>query len=153
TRRVNVNRLETPEENRSSYKTIEFMVNKRMTNRWSLMLAAHHLWADDTLWGKPEDPNEAIYNAYSFTNWAVKVVGTYQAPWSIVVTPLLRHQSGDPLRRRVDVALRSGTVQYTAEGFGKYRVDNPTILDTRLEKRFNLAAGHRIRLFFDAVKL
>jgi Carboxypeptidase regulatory-like domain len=150
---ANVNRLETPEENRSAYKTIEFMVNKRMTNRWSLMLAAHHLWADDTLWGKPEDPNEAIYNAYSFTNWAVKVVGTYQAPWSIVVTPLLRHQSGDPLRRRVDVALRSGTVQYTAEGFGKYRVDNPTILDTRLEKRFNLAAGHRIGLFFDAFNL
>jgi hypothetical protein len=149
---ASVARLETPEENGESFKTVEFMVNKRMTNRWSLQVSAHHLWANDTLWGKPENPNEAIYNAYSFTNWAFKVFATYQAPWGIVVTPLIRHQSGDPLRRRIDVTLRSGTFEYTAEGFGKYRVDNPTIVDARIEKRFRLPAGHRFG-FFDAFNL
>ncbi len=151
---ASVSRLETPEENGASYKTIEFMLNKRMTNRWSLLIAAHHLWANDTLFGKIENPNEGIYNEYSFTNWAVKVVGSWQAPWGIVLTPLVRHQSGDPIRRIVDVSLpRSGTFEYTAEGFGKYRVDNPTIFDTRIEKRFSLPAGHRFGVFFDAFNI
>jgi hypothetical protein len=150
---ASVSRLETPDENDESYKTIEFLVTKRMSNRWSLLIAAHHLWAADTLWGLPENPNEAIYNAYNFTNWAFKVSSTYQAPWGLVITPLLRHQSGDPLRRRVDVSLRSGTFEYTAEGFGKYRVDNPTIIDTRVEKRFRLPSGHRFGVFFDGFNL
>jgi hypothetical protein len=57
------------------------------------------------------------------------------------------------LRRQVDVTLRSGTFEYTAEGFGKYRVDNPTLLDLRLEKRFRLGAGHRLGVFLDAFNL
>jgi hypothetical protein len=150
---ASVSRLETPEENKATFKTVEFMVNKRMTNRWSLMVAAHYLWANDDLYGKPENPNEEIYNRYDFTNWALKVVGSYQAPFGIVITPLVRHQSGDPIRRRVDVALRTGTFEYTAEAFGKYRVDNPTIVDTRVEKRFTIAAGHRLGLFFDGFNL
>ena len=150
---ASIDRLETPEENGESYKTIEFMLNKRMSNRWSLMVAAHHLWAKDTASGKIENPNEALYNEYGFTNWAFKVSGTYQAPWGLVFTPLVRHQSGDPLRRLVPVTLRSGTFNYTGEGFGKYRVDNPTIFDIRLEKRFQLAAGHRFGVFFDGFNL
>jgi hypothetical protein len=150
---ASIARLETPEENRASYKTIEFVVNKRMSSRWSLQVSAHHLWANDTLWGKPENPNEALYNEYSFTNWAFKAFGTYNAPWDVVITPLIRHQSGDPLRRRIDVTLRSGTFESTVEGFGKYRVDNPTLVDLRLEKRFRLAAGHRLGVFLDGFNL
>jgi hypothetical protein len=150
---ASVSRLETPDDNDESYKTVELMVNKRMSGRWSLMVAAHHLWANDTQWGHAENPNEAIYNAYSFTNWAFKISGTYRAPWDVVITPLVRHQSGDPLRRRVDVSLRSGTFEYTAEGYGKYRVDNPTIVDTRLEKRFSLPRGNRFGVFFDAFNI
>jgi hypothetical protein len=148
-----VGRLETPEENFNRYKTIELMVNKRMSDRWSLVASAHHLWADTTLWGKDEDPNEALYNEYSFTNWSFKLFGTYRAPWGIVVSPLLRHQSGDPIRRRINVTLRSGTFQHTAEGFGKYRVDNPTIFDTRIEKRFRLPRNHMFGLFLDAFNI
>jgi hypothetical protein len=150
---ASVSRLETPPENSARFKTIELMLNKRMSNRWSLMIAAHHLWADDTLFGKAENPNEALYNEYSFTNWAFKIVGTYQAPWGVVVTPLLRHQSGDPLRRVLDQELRSGDFEFTAEGYGIYRVDNPTIFDLRLEKRFNLVAGTQLGIFLDAFNL
>jgi TonB dependent receptor len=150
---VSVDRLETPDENRESFKTVEFMVNKRMSNRWSLMVAAHRMWANDTDSGKIENPNEALYTDYSFTNWALKVVGTLEGPWGIVATPLLRHQSGDPMRRRVSVTLRSGTLSYTAEGVGESRVDNPTIVDVRLEKRFRIQNGHRLGLFLDGFNL
>jgi hypothetical protein len=150
---ASIDRLETPEENRESYKTVELMLNKRMSNRWSLMVAAHHLWAQDTASGEIENPNEALYNEYDFTNWALKLAGTYQAPWDVVVTPLVRHQSGDPLRRLIRVTLRSGNFNYTAEGFGNYRVDNPTIFDVRLEKRFPLPSGHRLGVFFDGFNL
>jgi hypothetical protein len=129
------------------------MVNKRMTNRWSLMVAAHHMWANDTAAGKIENPNEALYTDYSFTNWAFKVVGTVEGPWGVVATPLVRHQSGDPLRRFVRTSLRTGTFDYTAEGHGTYRVDNPTIVDVRLEKRFRIQNGHRLGVFLDGFNL
>ena len=150
---ASVSRLETPEENKESYKTVEFMVNKRMSNRWSLMVAAHHLWANDTAAGKIENPNEALYTDYSFTNWAFKIVGTIEGPWGVVATPLVRHQSGDPLRRLVRNTLRGGTFDYTAERHGTYRVDNPTIVDVRLEKRFRIQNGHRLGLFLDGFNL
>jgi hypothetical protein len=150
---ASVSRLETPEENRESYKTVEFMVNKRMANRWSLMIAAHHLWAKDTDAGKIENPNQALYTDYDFTNWAFKVVSTLEAPWGIVATPLLRHQSGDAMRRLVRTSLRTGTFDYTAERHGTYRVDNPTILDVRLEKRFRMGNGHRFGVFLDGFNL
>jgi hypothetical protein len=150
---ASVDRLETPAENKESFKTVELMVNKRMTNRWSLMVAAHHMWANDTAAGKIENPNEALYTDYSFTNWAFKVVGTVEGPWGVVATPLVRHQSGDPLRRFVRTSLRTGTFDYTAEGHGTYRVDNPTIVDVRLEKRFRIQNGHRLGLFLDGFNL
>jgi hypothetical protein len=148
-----VGRLETPAGNDRDYKSVELTVNKRMSDRWSLVASVHHTWIHDFVYDTPEDPNEAIYNEYRTGNWSFKVFGTYRAPWSIVFTPMLRHQSGDPERRDVDVTLRSGTFEYVAEGYGKYRVDNPTLLDTRLEKKFTLPRSHSLGVFFDAFNI
>ena len=41
----------------------------------------------------------------------------------------------------------------TAERHGTYRVDNPTIVDVRLEKRFRIQNGHRLGLFLDGFNL
>ena len=71
--------------------------------------------------------------------------------WGIVVSPVLRHQSGDPLARVVQasrgVDLATGltrntnsTINYEAEQTGAYREDNITIFDARLEKRFRLSS-------------
>ena len=46
-----------------------------------------------------------------------------------------------------------GFVAVLIDEFGKYRVDNPTIFDTRVEKRFRLPRGHRIGVFFDGFNL
>ncbi len=146
--------LSTPEDNDLDYRSIDVTINKRMTGRWSLVASGVYTWNHQTLNGHPQNPNQALYNEYRTTTWAFKAFGTYRAPWDIVISPIVRHQSGDPLRRIVQVTgLRSGTFNYTAEGFDKYREDNVTIFDARLEKEFRVGGGRKVGVFFDAFNI
>lgn len=145
--------FQTPDENDQDFKSIEFTVNKRMSQRWSLVASFHHTWAHTTLFGKPENPNQAIYNEHNFTDWTFKLFGTYRAPYGVNVSPLVRHQSGDPLSRIVEAPLRSGDFNYRVEPVGAYRVDNITLFDLRAEKRFGLPGAHEVGLFFDAFNI
>jgi hypothetical protein len=146
--------LRTPDDNDADYKSIDLTLNKRMTERWSLVSSFLYTWSHNLLFGHPQNPNEELSNEYRTTDWAFKVFGTYRAPWGVVVSPVLRHQGGDPLRRIVQVTgLRAGTFNYTAEPMGAYREDNVTIFDTRLEKVFKLPDRREVALFFDAFNL
>ncbi len=146
------NDLQTPDEAHRNYKSIDVTLNKRMSNRWSLVSSFLYTWTQDYLYGLSENPNQDLYNYYDNTAWAFKLFGTYRAPWGVRVSPVVRHQSGDGLRRIVEVTLRTGTFNYTAEPFGTYREDNVTLFDTRLEKQFQLAR-RRVGLFFDAFNI
>lgn len=146
--------LSTPSDNDLDYKSIDVTINKRVTGRWSLVASGVYTWNHETLNGHPQNPNQALYNEYRTTSWAFKVFGTYRAPYDIAVSPIVRHQSGDNLRRIVQVTgLRSGTFNFTAEGFGKYREDNVTIFDTRVEKEFAIGGGRKVGVFFDAFNI
>lgn len=145
--------LQTPEENYRNYNSLDVTLNRRMANRWSLVSSFLYTWIDDSLYGRPENPNQDRYNRYDTTLWAVKLFGTYRAPWDVRVSPVLRHQAGDRLRRILEVTLRTGTFNYTAESFGQYREDNVTLFDMRFEKEVRLRARQRLGLFFDAFNL
>jgi outer membrane receptor protein involved in Fe transport len=136
------------------YKTLEFTLNKRMSNRWSLLASAHMTWNHELLYGVPQNPNQELYNEYRTTDRAFKIFGTYRAPWGVAISPILRHQRGIPVRRIVQVTgLRAGTFNYTADPFGEFRQENVTIFDTRLEKRFSLVGKTGAALFFDAFNI
>ena len=147
-------------------RAVDLTVTRRMRNNWSLMTNFLYNWDRDR--GYPQTPNAERFNDNTVTAWAFKVIGTYRGPWGMVVSPSLRHQSGDALARivqatrginqatgAVNQALNL-TLNYEAERQGDWREDNITIFDARVEKRFRLKnrlANHEVSLFFDAFNI
>jgi hypothetical protein len=102
----------------------------------------------------PVTPNDFI-NAgsggrFEFTTWTAKAYGTYEAPWSVWITPILRHQSGQPFGRTFATGTLSyGTVRVLAEPMGTRRMDNVTILDVRVEKKWRLGNNRSLAALVD----
>jgi outer membrane receptor protein involved in Fe transport len=143
--------LRTPGDIESSDRNIEVTVNKRMSRRWSALASFLYNW--DHGRGHPQNPNQERFNETNLTGWAFKAFGTYQAPWNVIVSPILRHQSGANLSRVVQVSLRTGTLSYAAEAPGTYRSDHITIFDARVEKRIPLTGTRDLSLFVDVFNI
>ncbi|MBI4476656.1 MAG: hypothetical protein HY654_05750, partial [Acidobacteria bacterium] len=147
-------KMEAPADNDSDHASIELTLNKRMTERWALVTSFHHTWSHELLYGVPQNPNQEINNEQKTTVWGFKAFATYRAPRGVTISPVVRHQSGDPLGRVVQITgLRAGTFNYMVEPVGTYRGQNVTILDARVEKTLNLTRTHRLSLFFDAFNI
>ena len=71
-------------------------MNKRLSNRWSMQAGGSHTWAHDFPDTYPNNPNGTFDEDTS--RWDFKVSGTYEAPWGIRLSPLVRHQAGVELR-------------------------------------------------------
>ena len=135
------------------YGSWDVTATKRYSHRWSLVAGFVHTWNGDhanAYFGQsvrqnafPLTPNDLI-NAgpegrYDFRMWSAKAYGTYAAPWGLRISPLLRHQSGQPFGRTVVARLNyAPNLTILAEPFGTRRMDNVTLLDVRVEKRFPL---------------
>jgi hypothetical protein len=151
----------------SHFWTLDTIAQKRFNGRWSLVAAFTHTWSSDhsnTYFGQsirqnfyPLTPNDLINTGcdgrHEFTLWTAKAYGTYQAPWELRITPLVRHQSGQPFGRTFSTSLNYGTVRILAEPVGTRRMDNVTLLDVRVEKVFRLPAGGRFAAFVDVFNL
>jgi hypothetical protein len=146
-------------------RAFDVTLTRRMRNNWSLMTNFLYNWDRDR--GNPQTPNAERHNDNTVTTWAFKVVGTYRGPWGMVVSPSIRHQSGDPLTRLISATRGDEvggltnrpinlTLSYEGEPSGHWREDNITIFDARVEKRFRLRnrlASHEVSLFFDAFNI
>lgn len=130
-------------------KALDFTMSKRMSNKWSLVTSFYYNWDRDR--GRPQTPNGERFNDETLTNWNLKVFGTYQAPWSIVATSSLRHQSGNNLSR--DVSVSGGNIPnntlYEVEDNSAYRTDNVTLVDAKIERRFRLRGNRTVSVFTD----
>jgi len=142
----------------SRYKTVEASMNKRLSNRWSMQTGGSHTWARDFPGAYPNTPNGTFDQPT--TRWEFKLSGTYQAPYAIRISPLLRHQAGANFPRQISVgaasataagAIFSGTID--AEPRNSRRHDNITVLDVRVEKGFNLVRTLRVRGFLDVFNI
>jgi hypothetical protein len=144
----------TSPDNRSTAKNVDFTLTKRLRHRWSVVANYLYTWSEDrTL---VQNPNQAVNNPQKYTAWTFKVFGTYQAPYGLVVTPVVRHQSGTPIARIVQVPQRaasSGQLSFAVDPTGAWRQDNVTIFDTRVEKRLRVDARRELGLFFDAFNI
>jgi len=150
----------------SAYWTWEVDANRRTRGRWSLGAGFSYTWNGDQASGYsgqaarsnpyPLTPNDLINTGtggrHEFTTWTATAHGTYQAPWGVRVTPVLRHQSGQPFGRTFTT---SGQLRYTtaavtilAEPIGSRRMDNITIVDVRVEKQVRLG-NRRVSGFLD----
>jgi hypothetical protein len=152
---------------RSEYWTWEVDATRRSGDRWSFGAGYTHTWNRDQAAGYlqqsvrnstyPLTPNDLINTGeggrHEFTTWTAKAHGTVLAPWGIRVSPILRHQSGQPYGRTFKT--NSSQIRYTpavtvlAEPVGTRRTDNVTLVDLRLEKRVRLTNGHQFAGFID----
>jgi hypothetical protein len=158
-----------------TYKTIEFAANKRQSHRWSLNASFSYTWTNEfarsyfgnnfatavsnfTFFGPfPTNPNEHTDN--EFTNWNAKLNGTFELPWTLRFTPVLKAQSGAPYGAFFNVPVCSATVTANcsnygaqvmlAESIGTRRQDTIAVVDFRLEKQVRFADRARVGLFFD----
>ena len=137
------------------YKTIETSLNKRYGSKWSASLGGAYTWMTDFPNGFPQNPNQP--GVEDRTVWNFKASGSYDAPFGIRVSPVLRHQSGSNYARTTSIAYPtgitgSGTTVYL-EPMNANREDNVWVFDVRGEKTINLKARMRARLFVDFFNL
>ena len=97
----------------------------------------------------------------STTQWSVKATGSYDLPYGIRVSPVLRHQSGANYARAIsvpgsaaaDFGLVVPAMTIYATPASDFRVDHILVLDTRVEKTVALAGRVKARLFLDGFNL
>jgi hypothetical protein len=125
-----------PGEGNDKYWAYETTISKRYSGGWSL-LAAYSWDRRDVRNPEPQNPNEARYNwELPETHQGLRMSGTYELPWQVLVASTYSAQSGAYFDRVVQVrnALNQ-TVNVQVEGqAGRY--DWVKLLDLRLSKTF-----------------
>ncbi len=139
----------------SRYRTFEMSLNKRYGNKWSASIGGSHTWMQDFPNNFPQNPNQP--GVEDRTTWNFKASGSYDAPFGIRVSPVLRHQSGLNYARTNSIAYPagltgSGTTVYM-EPMNSNREDNIWVFDVRGEKTLNLSSRVRTRFFLDLFNL
>ncbi|MGE0043936.1 MAG: carboxypeptidase regulatory-like domain-containing protein [Vicinamibacterales bacterium] len=136
----------------SRYKTWEASISKRYSNRWSASFGGAFTWLTDFPNLFPNNPNEP--GVEDRTTWNFKASGSYDAPYGIRISPVLRHQSGANYARTYTISVPSGSGLIAsgtayAEAMNANREDNIWVVDVRAEKTINFGSRTRARLFFD----
>jgi len=145
------------------YWGLEFIFNKRFSDRWQLLASYVYgratgtmdnssAW-DDIGWNEYADPNTWINLDGHVTQdptHMIKVQGTYLLPLDIGLSIYFRGISGDAwTQRKRGPSLDQGRVTFNAEAAGKYHYPMATTLDIRLVKEFKIAAKYRLGLMAD----
>jgi hypothetical protein len=146
----------------SDFYTWEITGTKRMSNRWSLLATFAYTWVrefENAYFGNtvrqndlrvnPNDLINTVDGRHHFTLWQGKLHGTFEAPWGLQLTPILRHQAGQPQGRTFQFRFNYGNQRVLAEPLGTRRQDNITLLDLRTEKVFQLSPRLRLSGFLD----
>jgi hypothetical protein len=153
------------------YWGIEFLFNKRFSNRWQLLASyvysqskgtMDNLSSDDIGYGYPgnyfgADPNFWLNGEGNSTNdptHMIKIQGTYLLPWGIYFNAYFRGITGDAYTTRIRTKkYAQGRITFFAEQRGKYHYPMPIMLDLRLEKTFTLAKQYQLGLILDVFNL
>ena len=135
------------------YNAFEATASKSYSNGWS-MLASYSIDRRYVHNPAPRDPNEARYNWEDpETHQGVRLSGTYEAPWGILLAGTFTGQEGAYYNRVVQVrnALNS-LVNVTVEGqAGRY--DWVKLADMRVSKVFRFGGSQSLEGMFDLFNL
>jgi len=130
-----------------------------------MSLGGSYTWLFNFPNNYPNTPNQP--GAEHRTTWQFKASGTYDAPYGIRLSPILRHQSGVNFARTGTIvapagsglAVSGGTPAAAAatliylEPANANREDNIWVFDTRAERSIKLAQNTQLRLFLDLFNL
>lgn len=151
------------------YKGVEFMFNKRFSNKWQFMISYIYSQTtgnyDNNFWGGFgsnvgqssvfTDPNHQInaegHLTYDPTHM-LKVTGTFILPFDISFNAYLEIVSGFTYTRLLRVRLNQGLVTFMTEQRGSRRLPTRYNLNLRLEKMF-FFGSKRLGLILDVFNL
>lgn len=135
------------------YNAFEVTASKSYSNGWSL-LGSYSIDRRTVRNPAPRNPNEARYNWEDpETHQGVRLSGTYQMPWGLLVAGTFTGQEGAYFNRVAQVrnALNQ-VVNVTVEGqAGRY--DWVKLADMRFSKVFRFAGNHSLEGMFDLFNL
>jgi hypothetical protein len=163
--------LVIPLEPFRKYWGLEFVFNKRFSNRWQLL--ASYIYskatgtidngmADDIGYGSrrdmnTNDPNFWINDQGNLTydpTHQIKIQGTYILPFGIGLNVFYHGITGTAWTTEFRTPLlNQGRVTFLAEQRGANHYKMANLLDMRVEKTFNLATRYRLQLLFDVFNL
>ena len=90
------------------YKTVEASITKRYAQQVvGVGRRQLHLRDDFPTDTFPQTPNHP--GRYDRTTWDFKATGSYDAPWGMRLSPVLRHQSGSNFAREISVPASAAT--------------------------------------------
>jgi hypothetical protein len=152
------------------FYTVEVSGSRRQVGRWSMNASFSYRWNRDnatSYFGNSlralqdvSTPNDLINTdegRFVFTTWAIKVNGSYEAPYGVRVTPSVRNQAGQPYGRTISAGsangINYGSARILTEPISSHRQDTITIVDVRVEKSLRLAANRTLSLFVDGYNL
>jgi outer membrane receptor protein involved in Fe transport len=147
------------------YWGLEFLFNKRFSNRWQIIASYVYSQATGTVsngsayrdigWNSFDDPNFWInadgHMPYDPTHM-IKIQGTYILPFDISFNAYFHAITGDTWteqRRTGRYDLTQGRITFNVEPAGSYHYPMVKLLDLRLEKTFRLASKYRLGVIFD----
>ena len=147
----------------SSYKTFEVSMNRRYSGKWSASIGGSYSWLEDfpETAGNSYPRNPNLPGLEKRSTWNLKASGSYDAPYGIRFSPVLRHQSGPNFAREISVPGSAATAfglvlpasTIYADPANANRQDNIWVFDLRTEKTVNLGPRFRTRLFLDLFNL
>ncbi len=151
------------DEGNDHYTAFEATLSKRYSNGWSL-LASYTADRRVVRNINPRNPNEALYGIQSQPGqagaWAlpevyqgVRLSGTYELPWKMLLASTFTAQAGEYYNRVVQVRDALNTlVNVTVEGqAGRY--DWVKLMDLRWSKTMSLGGSHSIEGMVDCFNL
>jgi hypothetical protein len=157
-----LNQISSPAGNNFVYQNWEFTINKRLSQRFTAVGSFYWTHTDQGGAAIPSaqgggvatNPNQLINNRESYQLWVSHVTGTYEGPWGIRISPVLRMQEGVPLLETYPVTgLNVGTFTLPVTPYGAYRTPDLFVFDTRFEKTIRFKERYRVNLFLDLFNL
>jgi len=158
------NQISSPAGNTQIFRNLEFTVNKRMSSKF--MVVGSFYWTHTTSSivtlssagavtnGVATNPNQLINNGQSYNQWVSHIDGSYDGPWGIRISPVLRMQKGAPLTPTYAVTgLNQGTLYLPLAPTGSYYNPNLYVMDLRFEKNFKFKERYRLSPFVDLFNL
>jgi len=143
------------------YKTIEASITKRYSQRWSASVGGSYTIRNNYPFSStttqptyPNTPNSP--GLYTRTSWDFKMTSSYDAPFGIRLSPVLRHQSGANFAREISIPASAAPagiffpgIAYYADSPMDHREDDIWVFDVRAEKTLSITARVKLRGFFD----
>jgi hypothetical protein len=144
----------TGDESRNKYDAFGVVLNKQYSNRWSF-LASYNADYRNLANTAPRNPNEALYgpgdsdtpvagatttNPYRLRvpewSYSMRLSGSYQMPWGLMVATSFIGQSGEWYGRDVQIRDATNTVVNVRVESQVERYDWVKIWDNRISKKF-----------------